>query len=183
MAEAPDIIRFPRYCIILKSDDLHRGSPVNHNKGLLSTLKKSAIAGAIWIISDKQQKNSVDVDDGDKMVELTSTVAKSFHIKTFYRNIKEISEYEYKFLVSIPHDRRLSFVRANDGAFFQDLLNIKIYDKVTVSVKAQPQGGGKGTEEESVLRDCIVHYIGPVEAKKGHFFGVVFEVRRVIEKN
>ena len=144
----------------------------HHHKGLSTSLKKSAVAGAIWIISEQQKDTSSDGghSDGDRIVELISTVAKSFHITTIYRNIKEISELEYNYLISVPHDQRLPFLMENDGTFFQDLLNIKIYDKVTVLVSAQHN------KEEHHLRDCIVHYIGAVRTKKGYFFGVVFEV-------
>lgn len=159
-----------RYVIILKcnpetdiTEDKSRKQQFSRN------LRKNAVTGAIWILDESKQKSTLNninnnIQDAENVVILTSPIARSFFIETPRSNIREITDQEYSFLEAVMPDRRIGVLD-----HLQDLVKIKIYDKITVTL--DNADGGVASSY-----DCIVHYIGPLNESKGSYFGVVFEV-------
>ena len=159
MAEA-SVTPSKRYCIILKCNpETDITDEKQRSDKPFKSLRRNAVTGAIWILDGARQRAN-----NDDTVILTSVVSRSFCIETPRSNIKEITNQECAFLEAVPHEKRVGVL---ENKLLPDLLKIKIYDKITVVLNV-------GTEEE-IHKDCIVHYIGPLERSKGAYFGVVFE--------
>lgn len=136
-----------QHCIILKTD-------AKTNRG--SRNQQNAIAGGIWFLND------LVLDPNNKeMVVLKSTVNNLHHMQTSVDNVKKITEREYQFLITLKPKLRLKLLA---NPVFSDLLDIKVYDKITVAFTGQEQ-----------TQECIVYYIGPLDSQRGYYFGVVFE--------
>ena len=161
-----------RYVIILKCNpetDITEDKSRTDKQPLARNLRKNAVTGAIWILDESKQKITVNNNyDAADVVILTSPIARSFFIETPRSNIKEITNQEYGFLEAVMPDRRIGVLD-----HLQDLVKIKIYDKITVTLN-NFNDSGSGSSASS--HDCIVHYIGPLDSSKGNYFGVVFEV-------
>ena len=162
-----------RYVIILKCNpetDITEDK-LRTDKSFSRNLRKNAVTGAIWILDESKQKTNNNENANTAI--LTSPIARSFFIETPRSNIKEITDQEYSFLEAVIPDRRIDVLK-----HLQELVKIKIYDKITVDVNPGNAAGGDvdvGGGDGS-CHDCIVHYIGPLDSSKGTYFGVVFEV-------
>lgn len=159
-----------RYVIILKCNpetDITEDKLRTDKQPFSRNLRKNAVTGAIWILDESKQKTTLNNSshDAEDVVILTSTIARSFFIETPRSNIREITDQEYCFLEAVIPDRRIGVLD-----HLQDLVKIKIYDKITVTLDNVDGAVGSSSH------DCIVHYIGPLESSKGNYFGVVFEV-------
>ena len=177
-----------RYVIILKCNpdtDITEDKSRSADRPLVRSLRKNAVTGAIWILDESKQKHNTvnNSDESSEIVVLTSTIARSFFIETPRSNIKEISDKEYGFLEAVAPEQRIGVLGK-----IHELVKIKIYDKITVVLPSPLPASleSKYQNQQQHLKmqhDCIVHYIGPLNASKGIYFGVVLEVSVVFNLN